>query len=284
MVSITKIRDREIAHYRLHLLREEKSLATIEKYLRDVAAFVRWLGGREVSREVVLQYKAELVQKYAVASVNSMLSAVNSFLEFCECCEMKVKCLKVQRDVFRRADRELSRAEYKRLLRAAKQQRNEQILLIMQTICATGIRVSELSYITAEAVKSGVVQVRLKGKVRTVLLGGALCRLLLGYMRRQGIDQGSVFVTRSGRPVDRFAVWKAMKALCVVAGVARSKVFPHNLRHLFARLYYAQEKDIVRLADILGHSSVNTTRIYTMESGETHRRQIERLGLVYLRV
>lgn len=266
------------------MLDEEKSRVTIEKYLRDVGAFCRWLGARDLDKVAVLQYKAEIVGKYAVASVNSMLSAVNSFLQFCGCGEMRVKCLKRQREVFCGGERELGRADYEKLLFAAKRLKKERILLIMQTICATGIRVSELPYITVEAVKSGVVQVRLKGKVRTVLLSSKLCKLLVVYIKRQGIATGSVFVTRSGRAVDRFAVWKAMKALCAAAGVPRSKVFPHNLRHLFARMYYEQEKDIVRLADILGHSSVNTTRIYTMESGETHRRQIERLGLVYLRI
>lgn len=266
------------------MLSEEKSCTTIEKYLRDVGAFMGWLGVRDLDKVAVMQYKAEIAEKYAVASVNSILSAVNSFLEFYGKGDLCVKCLKRQRNMFYDKEKELTHTEYKLLLLAAKRLKKEQILLIMQTICATGIRVGELPYITVEAVKSGVVQVHLKGKVRTVLLGSKLCRLLASYIKRRRIATGSVFVTRSGRAVDRFAVWKAMKALCAAAGVPRGKVFPHNLRHLFARTYYEQEKDIVRLADILGHSSVNTTRIYTMESGETHRRQIERLGLVYLRI
>ena len=196
---------------------------------------------------------------------------------------MKVKSLKIQRQIFCQSEKELTKTEYERLLKAAKEKKNERLYLLMQTICAAGIRVSELPYITVEAVQNGQAQVKLKGKIRTILIDGDLCRLLKKYIKENKIESGCVFATRNGKPLDRHGIWKAMKALCESAGVAKEKVFPHNLRHLFARTYYSLQKDIVRLADILGHSSINTTRIYTIENGDVHRRQMQRLGLVCMR-
>lgn len=272
-----------IKQYKTHLINEEKTKATIEKYIRDIIAFCKWLADRELTKELVLEYKAELVENYAPASVNSILASLNGFFSYNEWHELKVKNLKIQRRIFCQSEKELTKAEYEKLLKAAKDKRNERIYLVMQTICATGIRVSELPYITAEAVKSGQAQVKLKGKIRMIILNKALCRVLKKYMQEQGITSGSIFITRNGKPLDRHTIWKCMKDLCEIAGVPKEKVFPHNLRHLFAKTYYSLQKDIVRLADILGHSSINTTRVYTIENGDTHRRQIERMGLVCMR-
>ena len=253
---------------------------TVEKYLRDVVRFKDWAGERPLSKSLVLEYKAYLVEGYAVSSVNSMLSSLNSWLEFLGHGECRVKTLKQQRSAFLDEAKELTKSEYRRLLSAAYTK--PRLFLLMQTICATGIRVSEHRFITVEAVRAGEAQVRLKGKCRRVLLPKKLCRSLLKYAKERKITSGSIFVTASGKPLDRCNIWAEMKKLCDTAGVSRAKVFPHNLRHLFARVYYSAEKDIVRLADILGHSSINTTRIYTMESGQIHRRQIERMDLLYI--
>ena len=278
-----KILSDQIKQYKTHLINEEKTKATIEKYIRDIIAFCKWIANRELTKELVLEYKAELVENYAPASVNSILASLNGFFSYNEWHELKVKNLKIQRRIFCQSEKELTKAEYEKLLKAAKDKRNERIYLIMQTICATGIRVSELPYITAEAVKSGQAQVKLKGKIRMIFLNKALCQVLKKYMQEQGITSGSIFITRNGKPLDRHTIWKCMKDLCEIAGVPKEKVFPHNLRHLFAKTYYSLQKDIVRLADILGHSSINTTRVYTIETGDTHRRQIERMGLVCMR-
>ena len=278
-----KILSDQIKQFKTHLINEEKSKATIEKYIRDVTSFCKWLANRELTKELVLEYKAELVESYAPASVNSILASLNGFFNYNEWHELKVKNLKIQKRIFCQSEKELTKAEYEKLLKAAKDKRNERIYLIMQTICATGIRVSELPYITAEAVKSGQAQVKLKGKIRMIFLNKALCQVLKKYMQEQGIRSGCIFITRNGKPIDRHTIWKCMKDLCEIAGVAIEKVFPHNLRHLFAKTYYSLQKDIVRLADILGHSSINTTRVYTIETGDTHRRQIERMGLVCMR-
>ena len=214
------------------------------------------------------------------ASVNSVLSSLNSFFDYNEWYGCKVKPLKIQKQIFASKDKELSKAEYERLLDAARSGKNERLYLLMQTICSTGIRVSEVRFVTAEAVKNGVASINCKGKLRQVFLPKVLCRILTQYMKKKKITSGPVFVSRTGKPLDRSNIWSDMKKLCEHAGVSKDKVFPHNLRHLFARTYYSLQKDIVRLADILGHSSVNTTRIYTMETGEVHRRQIEKLGLL----
>lgn len=277
-----KITKELIKNFRRYLIEEEKAAATVEKYIRDINVFADWLGEKELDKETVLIYKENLTQNYAPASVNSVLSSLNSFFTFNEWYNLRVKNLKIQKQLFANKDNELTKEEYERLLTAAKSKGNEQLYFLMQTICSTGIRVSELCYITVESLKAQKAQINLKGKMRVVILPKELCKMLLKYSKEQKVTSGSVFVSRNGKPLDRSNIWKMMKALCESAGVARAKVFPHNLRHLFARTFYSIQKDIVRLADILGHSSVNTTRIYTMETGETHRRQIQKLGLLRL--
>ena len=261
-----KITNELIKNFRRYLIEEEKAAATVEKYIRDINVFADWLGEKELDKETVLIYKENLTQNYAPASVNSVLSSLNSFFTFNEWYNLRVKNLKIQKQLFANKDNELTKEEYERLLTAAKSKGNEQLYFLMQTICATGIRVSELRYVTVESLKAQKAQINLKGKMRVVLLPKELCKMLLKYSKEQKVTSGSVFVSRNGKPLDRSNIWKMMKALCESAGVARAKVFPHNLRHLFARTFYSIQKDIVRLADILGHSSVNTTRIYTMEA------------------
>jgi len=263
-----------------YLIEEEKSSATIEKYMRDINAFFRWTTGCEVEKRTMLRYKEFLIENYAPASVNSILSSLNSFFEFNGWHELKVKMLKIQKQIFAERNKELTKAEYERLLDAAKHKKNERLYFLMQTICSSGIRVSELKAITLEAVKVRQATIKSKGKMRVVILPKELCKMLLEYAKGQNIASGPIFITKKGKPLDRSTIWKMMKSLCESAGVSEEKVFPHNLRHLFARTYYTIQKDIVRLADILGHSSVNTTRIYTMETGDIHRRQIQRLGLL----
>ena len=276
------ITDDLIEKYKDFLINEEKASATLEKYMRDIKVFSEWTLGSELDKRKVLDYKEYLIGKFAPASVNSVLSSLNSFFEFNNWYEMKVKMLKIQKQIFAQKDRELSKAEYERLLDAAKAKSNQRLYLLMQTICSSGIRVSELQYITIEAIKLRKATINCKGKMRIVILPKGLCRMLTEYAKTQKITSGSVFVTKTGKPLDRSTIWKMMKALCESARVSKYKVFPHNLRHLFARTFYTLQKDIVRLADILGHSSVNTTRIYTMETGEIHRRQIQKLGLLRL--
>ena len=275
-----KITEKIIAKFKEYLICEEKSQATVDKYIRDVIFFMNWLNGESVSKSVVLKYKQELTEKYAPASVNAALSSLNSFFIYNEWYDCKVKALKIQRQIFANKDKELTKAEYERLLQAAKQKKNERLYLLMQTICSTGIRVSEVRHITVEAVHRGSAIINCKGKRRQVLLSNQLCKILKKYIKEQKIKSGAVFATKNGNPLDRSNIWSDMKKLCRMARVSEKKVFPHNLRHLFARTYYSLQKDIVRLADILGHSSVNTTRIYTMESGNIHRQQIEKLGLL----
>ena len=272
-----------IEKFKQYLIEEEKATATLEKYVRDITAFFAWLAGSELDKITVLRYKEHLIDSaYAPTSVNSVLSSLNSFFEYNEWHGLKVKMLKIQKQIFAERSRELTKAEYERLLVAAKQKKNERLYYLMQTICSSGIRVSELSAITIEAVKNRRANINCKGKMRVVILPKDLCKMLTEYARGQKITSGPIFITKTGKPLDRSTIWKMMKALCESAGVDREKVFPHNLRHLFARTYYSIQKDIVRLADILGHSSVNTTRIYTMETCDVHRRQIQRLGLLRL--
>lgn len=273
---------KDIEGFKNYLIEEEKSEATLEKYLRDVRVFLEFLGGADADKRMVLDYKEQLCREYAPASVNSVLSSINSFFGFLGHSELKVKTLKIQKQIFARRDRELTKLEYERLLKAAKSKRNQRLYYLMQTICACGIRVSELKFVTVESLRYGRANINCKGKMRVVILPRELCKALLKYAKSGGIQSGSVFVTRTGKPLDRSTIWKMMKSLCQSAGVAREKVFPHNLRHLFAKTYYSIEKDIVRLADILGHTSINTTRIYTMETGDIHRMQIQRLGLLRL--
>lgn len=267
-------------NYKAFLIQEEKSGLTVEKYVRDVKHFLFWLDNKELTKAAVLAYKTELIERYAVASVNSIISSLNSYFNFINRDDCKVKTLKQQRQTFLSEEKELTKEEYGRLIKAAENK--PRLCLLMQTICATGIRVSEHRFITVEAAKTGYAEVRLKGKIRTVFLSKKLCCVLLKFAKEQGIRQGSIFVTSGGKPLNRCNIWAEMKMLCTAAKVSREKVFPHNLRHLFARIFYSLEKDIVRLADILGHSSINTTRIYTMESGEVHRRQIEKMPLLLI--
>ncbi len=277
-----KITKKLIETFKKYLVNEEKSEATLEKYIRDVSAFSGWLEGATVSKERVLEYKARLVEEYMPASVNSILSSLNSFFAFNEWYDCRVKALKIQKQIFASKEKELTKAEYERLLDAAKSKKNERLYLLMQTICSTGIRVSELRFIDMNAIQSGTANINCKGKLRQVFLPKELCKKLTKYAKEQKITSGPVFISKNGKPLDRSNIWADMKKLCVAAGVSKEKVFPHNLRHLFARTYYSLQKDIVRLADILGHSSVNTTRIYTKESGSIHRKQIQNLGLLRL--
>lgn len=270
----------QLEQFYTELIEDEKSTATIEKYMRDVRAFYLFAGKNNITKELVIQYKHYLIGRYAVTSVNSMLAAVNKFLKDMGWYDCVVKALKIQRQAFRSKERELTKKEYYRLLNAAKEKGDMRLQLLMETICSTGIRVSELEFITAEAVNAGRAIVSLKGKTRMVLLHAELCRALKAYAKAYGIHKGSIFVTRTGRPLDRSNILHAMKILCEKAGVDRKKVFPHNLRHLFACLYYKAVKDLSRLADLLGHASINTTRIYTSVSGEEQVRQINRLGLI----
>ena len=277
MKEVTRER---IETFREYLINEEKSKATVNKYLHDLAVFSAWLGERNLEKIVVVEYKTALCEKYAPASVNATLSSLNCFFAFCGWYDLRVKNLMIQRQIFASTEKELTKAEYDRLLTAAKSKKNERLFLLMQTICSTGIRVSELKFITVEAVERGIAEINCKGKRRHVFLSKELRKMLGRYIREQKIKSGAVFVTKNGNPLDRSNIWSDMKKLCKTANVSEKKVFPHNLRHLFARTYYSLQKDVVRLADILGHSSVNTTRIYTMETGNVHRRQIEKLGLL----
>lgn len=275
-----KIATADLTAFCAWLRAEEKSEATAQKYRREAARFAAWLDGRDADRDLVCGYKEALAGERTPAGVNGAVAALNCLFGFLGAPECRLKAVRVQRRIFRDEDRELTQAEYRRLLAAARGKQNERLLLVMEAICATGIRVSELQFFTVEAVRLGRVEVTNKGKTRTVFLPGKLQKVLLKYARSRRIAAGPVFVTRNGRPLDRSNIWHEMKSLCREAGVAEGKVFPHNLRHLFARTFYGLEKDIVRLADILGHSNVNTTRIYTMESGETHRRLLEKMKLV----
>ena len=266
--------------FRAYLYEEEKSENTIEKYLRDVRFFAENVGNKKLHKSDVLEYKHTLCQRYAPRSVNSVISSLNAFFMFAEWYELKIKTLKIQKQIFADKKRELEKSEYEKLLTAAKDKKNERLYYLMLTIASTGLRVSEIRYVTVDAVKNGEAVINCKGKIRQVFLPKKLCVMLQSYVKSPGIKSGSVFVSKNGNPLNRCNIWKMLKLLCESANVDKSKVFPHNFRHLFARTFYSLQKDIVRLADILGHSSINTTRIYTMETGEIHRRQIQHLGLL----
>lgn len=257
----------------------ERSDRTIEKYMHDVRRFAEYIGGNEITKALTVQFKESLRKEMSPVSANSVLAAVNSFLKFLGLSEFCVKAFKIQRRLFSLKN-ELSSSEYKRLVKAAFKYKNERLALIIQAICSTGIRISELKYITVEAVKMGRAEVSCKGKYRVIFIPEKLRSILLNYAEKEKIVCGAVFITRGGKPVDRSNIWRDMKKLCESANVSPEKVFPHNLRHLFARTFYSLEKDILRLSDILGHSSISTTRIYTMESGENHARQVNLLNLV----
>ena len=276
---LRRIDPARLAAFQAELLRKEYSVGTVENYLRAVRAFARWSGGM-VDRRLVLTWKAQLTAQYAPATVNAMLAGLNRFFDFAGRPECRVKVLRLQRCSFREAERELDRGEYRALVRTARTLGRERLALVMETICATGIRVGEVPFITVEAACRGRTDVALKGKVRTIFLPDRLCRRLLQYARKQKITSGEIFLTRNGTSLSRRQIWTELKRLCKSAGVESAKVFPHNLRHLFATIFYRACKDIVRLADVLGHSSIETTRIYLVTSGAEHARQLERLGLV----
>lgn len=270
-----------ISDFKQQLCLEEKSEATIGKYLHDIRVFAQYVGNTSITREKAVAYKQNLIaQGYAMRSVNSMIASLNSYFVFVGLLDCKLKSVKIQRQIFCAEEKELTKAEYERLLRAAGQKGNQRLNLMIQTICSTGIRVSELQFITVEAVRKGEAVVSLKGKTRTIFIVKELRKKLLRYIAEQKIAAGNVFVTRTGKPVSRSNIWREMKNLCRQAGVNPDKVFPHNLRHLFARTFYGIEKDIAKLADILGHSSINTTRIYIMTTGNEHRRRMERMCLI----
>ena len=270
-----------VQSFKKYLQEEEKSSNTIEKYLRDVQAFVVHLNGAEVTKEVVVSYKNKLLSKsYATRSINSMLASLNSLFLFLGWADLKVKSIRLQRQIYCSEEKELTKAEYMRLVNTAKQKGNERLNLILQTICGTGIRVSELQYITVEAVKCSEAVVSLKGKTRSVFIVKELQKKLLRYAAEQKIHSGCIFITRTGKPISRTNIWREMKGLCEQAGVNPQKVFPHNLRHLFAHIFYGIAQDIAKLADILGHSSINTTRIYIISTGDEHRRRMEHMRLI----
>ena len=273
-------RNEQLRAFGAHLVQNEKSAATVEKYLRDVGAFFAFAGEREIDKQTVMDYKAYLGKHYAVSSANSMLAALNVFLRFCGAGELAVKRFAVQRQVFCEQQKELTRDEYCRLVGAASKRKDERLSLILQTICGTGIRVSELQYITVEAVRRGEATVHCKGKNRRILIVSALQKKLARYAKAQKITKGSIFLARDGKPISRTCVWRMMKSLCKQAGVLPSKVFPHNLRHLFARIFYSMEKDIAKLADILGHASIDTTRIYIVTTGAEHLKKMQRMHLI----
>jgi len=272
---------KQIAAFTVYLKTEEKSKSTIEKYIRDVQAFYFYINGEKITKETVIAYKNKLLSdNYAARSVNSMLASLNSLFSFLEWTDLKVKPIKLQRQIYCSEENELTKAEYMRLVNAAKQKGNERLHLLIQTICGTGIRVSELQYITVEAVKCGEAVVSLKGKTRSVFIIKELQKKLLRYIAERKIKTGAIFITRNGKPMSRTNIWREMKNICVQAGVNPQKVFPHNLRHLFARTFYGIEKDIAKLADILGHSSINTTRIYIITTGNEHRQRMENMRLI----
>lgn len=266
--------EKTLLDYESYLRGEEKSTATVQKYLRDVRGFVSFLDGRVLCKGETVAYKEHLVADYAPSSVNSMLNALNGFLHFLKKDECCVKLLKIQRQIFRSPEKELSLQEYQRLVKAAEGTR---LSLVLQTICGTGIRVSELQYITVKAVREGKSVVNCKNKTRIIFIPLPLQKILRKYIKKNGLKSGPVFITKNGKPLNRSNIWRDMRRLCKSARVSPEKVYPHNLRRLFARTFYSVEKDIVRLADLLGHSSINTTRIYTMESGIQHRAWLEQV-------
>ena len=269
-----------LTRFRQELLRRERSAPTIEKYLHDVRTFAVWLDGREVTPEAVLAWKRELVDQFKPGTVNGKLAAVNALFAFAGWPDCQARSLKVQRRAFRDNARELTKEEFYRLVATAERLGKARLALLFEAIGSTGVRVSEVKYFTVEAARLGRAEIALKGKIRTILLPGKLCRKLLKYARKQKIASGEIFLTRSGKPINRKQIWAEMKALCKQAGVAPGKVFPHNLRHLFAQTFYHQTHDVVKLADVLGHSSLSTTRIYLISTGAEHRRELEKLKLV----
>ncbi len=276
-----KLEENQVTAFVRKLRENECAAGTIAKYRHDAQQFCQWAGTRPVSRELANEWKEYLVSAhYAPATINSMLAALNGFFRFLGWEDCRVKFLKIQRKLFRDTARELTHTEYEQLIRAAETQGKHRLALLMEAICATGVRVSEVKYLTVEAARTGCAEISLKGKIRTILLPNKLCRKLLKYAKKQKIASGEIFLTKSGKGLSRRQIWAEMKRLCAAAGVEPSKVFPHNLRHLFATAFYRACKDIAKLADVLGHSSIETTRIYLVTSGAEHRKQLDRLGLI----
>lgn len=273
--------DNKIEMYSAFLYESEKAIGTIQKYIRDIHLFIKWLGSGEVCKENVIEWKNFLIKSgYEPITINSMLSSLNSFFKFIgktDCC---VKFLKIQRKLYRSEEKELTKDEYLRLISAAKEKDDERMLLLLEAICATGIRVSEVKYITVEAAERGFTEIALKGKIRTIILPRKLCQKLRKYAEKRKIASGEIFLTKNGKSLNRKQIWASMKALCKAANIDGSKVFPHNLRHLFARIFYKASRDIVKLANILGHSSIETTRIYLTTTSQEDAKQLELLGLV----
>lgn len=275
-----KITEKLIKVFEQNMREDEKSEATIEKYLRDLHSFYAFANGKVLDKSLTIAYKSELEKRYALSSANSMIAALNSFLKFVgwgDCC---VKQFKIQKKTYCPEEKELSKQEYLSLVKAAEKKKNERLSLLIQTICSTGIRVSEVEFITVEAVRRGEAIVSCKGKTRTVFIVSELRKKLLRYAKVKSIESGAIFITKNGKPLNRSNIWHEMKSICKEAGVSPAKVFPHNLRHLFARVFYSLEKDVAKLADILGHSSINTTRIYIISTGAEHRRKIENMRLI----
>lgn len=266
--------------FKVYLRENEKSKATCEKYVRDVNHFAEFVGGKAIDKGVLLDYKAELEKEYAATSANSMIAAVNSFLRYVGWCELCIKQFKIQKEAYSPEEKELSAAEFQRLVKTAENHKKERLSLVIQTICGTGIRVSELPYLTVEAVRKGEATVSCKGKTRKIFMVSKLRKKLLDYAKRNHIDSGMLFTTKTGKALDRSNIWREMKGLCELTGIPAEKVFPHNLRHLFARTFYSIEKDIAKLADILGHSNINTTRIYIMTTFAEHKRKMESMRLI----
>lgn len=276
-----KITDQMIESYQEYLFGEEKSKGTVEKYLRDIRSFTAWLSGREVTKELSVRWKEWLLEAgYGPGTANSMLSAINGLFSFLGWQDCRVKFFKIQRRLFRDESKDLEQGEYRRLVNTAYGSGKERLGLVIETICGTGIRVSELEYITVEAAKAGKAEIALKGKIRVIMLGKQLRRKLIAFAKKKKIVSGQIFLTRNKTSLSRRQIWAEMKRLCAVAGVEASKVFPHNLRHLFAKTFYRAYKDIVKLADVLGHTSIETTRIYLLTTGAEHVRQLDCLGLV----
>ena len=276
-----EITDTIIVLFKQYMINEEKSTATIEKYIRDIKLFCKFINNSSVTKEIVIDYKKKLIDEgYGERSINSMLASINSLFSFLGWFECRVKSLRIQNEIFRPEEKELSKAEYLKLIKAAKKKQNERLYLILQTICGTGIRVSELQYITVEAVQKGCAKVSCKAKNRRIFIVKELRKRLLKYAKGKGITSGKIFITRTGKAIDRVTIWREMKKLCQEAEVNPSKVFPHNLRHLFARSFYSLEKDVAKLADILGHSNINTTRIYIVSTGIEHCKKMESMRLV----
>lgn len=273
--------ERVIEKFLLRLYNEEKSENTVKKYLRDARAFAEFLDGGAVTAMAAVRYKNELITKgYAAMSINSILASLNSLFDFLGLSDCRLKYVRAQKEVYRSEERELSKSEYISLLKAARTKKDRRLTVLIQTICATGIRVSELKYITVEAAKNGEAVVRLKGKTRSILIIPKLQKMLLELAKSQGIKSGAIFINRKGKAISRTSVWRMMKGLSNAAQISSKKVFPHNLRRLFSRVYYEKKRDIAKLADILGHSSINTTRIYIMSTGAEHRRHMESLNLL----